>query len=314
MKALVTGGCGFIGSFLVEELVNQGNEVIAFDNGFRTGFSNIDKLQDEIILVKGDVTNKEDWKSLPKDIDHAFHLAAINGTKFFYEIPEKVLKVNILGTLNFFEWLEKTSTKRFFFASSSEVYGIPNIFPTPETYPLSVPDPKNPRYSYSTSKIVGETISINFSKSIGIDYTIGRFHNVYGPKMGFEHVIPEFIRRLVKNEVFTVQGDGTESRCFCYVNDAIEAIMLIMNNEEGSNEIFNIGNPRETTIKGLIESLGKIHGKQFEPIYTKFKNAGTKKRVPDLKRINKLGYEPKISLEDGLKLTYDWYSNYYTNN
>lgn len=309
MKVIVTGGSGFIGSYLVNELTKK-YDVVVFDNGFRAGFENISSGS-HIELIKGDVTKKEDWKKLPKDIDLAYHLAAINGTKYFYEIPSKVLEVNVLGTLNFVDWIKDTSAKRFFFASSSEVYGFPKIFPTPETEPLTVPDPTNPRFSYSSSKIIGETITVNFAKSSGIDFVIGRFHNVYGPKMGFEHVIPEFIRKYVKSEEFSVQGDGSEARCFCYVSDAINAMTLLMTELNSKNKIYNIGTNEEVTINELILKLEKIHGKTINPIYKEFKNPGTKRRVPDITKINSLGYSPQISLNQGLQMTYDWYSNYY---
>lgn len=310
-KVLVTGGSGFLGSHIVVELLKQDKEVIVFDNGFRNRFYNILPLKKRISLIKGDVTKIEDWKKLPKDIDFAFHLAAINGTKYFYEIPDQVIKVNVVGTLNFVDWLKESNAKRFFFSSSSEVYGIPKIFPTPETEALSVPDPTNPRYSYSSSKVIGETIAINFANSYGIDYTIGRIHNAYGPMMGFEHVIPEFIRKYVKKEQFTVQGDGTESRCFCYVTDIIAGIILISNHANGRNEIFNIGNQVEVTINDLIELFEKLFNAKINPIYSPFEKAGTKRRAPDLTKIKRLGYEPKISLEEGLKKTYEWYTNYY---
>ena len=309
-KVMVTGGAGFLGSYLVDLLLKKDYEVIIFDNGFRTGFGNIEHLEN-VTLIRGDVTKSEDWKNIPRDVDLAFHLAAINGTKYFYEIPQRVIEVNTQGTLNFMNWLKDTSAKRFFFASSSEVYGFPKIFPTPETEPLVVPDPKNPRFSYSSSKIIGETIAINYAKSLGIHFSIGRFHNVYGPKMGFEHVMPEFIRKCVKNEPFEVQGNGMESRSFCYVSDAINGILLVTENQSGKNEIFNIGTNEEITIKGLILLLEKIHGRPITPIFKEFQNAGTSRRNPDISKISKLGYEPKVSLGIGLQETYDWYSDFY---
>ena len=312
MKILVTGGSGFIGSNLIAELIKK-HEVIAFDNGFRAGFENI-LSNSNVTLVKGDVTKKEDWAKLPTDVDFVYHLAAINGTKFFYEIPSKVLEVNVRGTLNFVEWIKDTNAKQFFFASSSEVYGFPKIFPTPETEPLIVPDPTNPRFSYSSSKIIGETIAINFAKSYGIDFIIGRFHNVYGPKMGFEHVIPEFIRKCVKKEKFTVQGDGSEARCFCYISDAIDALTLLMNSTDSKNKIYNIGTNEETKINDIISTLEHIHNQPISPIYEEFKNAGTKRRVPDISKIIKLGFSPKVSFKDGLQLSYDWYSTHYLSN
>ena len=313
MKILVTGGAGFIGSNLVKKLILN-HEVVVFDNGFRRGFENIQEKNDSLTIIEGDVTKTDDWNVLPLDVDYVFHLAAINGTKFFYEIPTTVLEVNIQGTMNFFKWLPKSNVKNFFFAGSSEVYGYPEKFPTTENSLLSIPDPKNPRFSYSSSKILGEILSVNFAKKIGINYTIGRFHNVYGPNMGFEHVIPEFIRKCVRNESFTVQGDGTESRAFCYIDDAIDALTILLDNQDARNEIFNIGNSIETKIFELIKNIEKIHGSEIKPQFIEFANGGTKRRVPDLEKITKLGYKPRVSLLDGLTYAYNWYSNYYKKN
>ena len=310
-KILVTGGTGFVGSNLILQLIDEKNEIISFDNDSRNSFSNQKLIENNVKLIKGDITNLEDLKKIPKDIDIVYHLAAVNGTKYFYEIPEKVLEINVKGVFNLMECIKSTNCKRIFFTSSSEVYGFPSIFPTPENSILSIPDPTNPRFSYSSSKIVGETIIVNYAKSIGIDYTIARLHNAYGPKMGFEHVIPEFIRKVVKKEKFLVNGDGTESRSFCYISDIIEEIKLITNQSNGKNEIFNIGNPVETSINELILELEKIYGNKISPVYTKFKNPGTKRRVPDISKIKKLGYTPKISLSNGLQKTYEWYSDYY---
>jgi len=313
-KILVTGGTGFVGSNLILELLNKKNEIISFDNNSRNSFSNDLLLDNNVHLIEGDLTNPDDLKKIPNDIDIVYHLAAINGTKYFYDIPEKVLQVNLKATLNLMEWISSTDTKRIFFSSSSEVYGFPTIFPTPESSILSVPDSTNPRFSYSSSKITGEIIIINFARSLGIDYTIARLHNAYGPKMGFEHVIPEFIRKAVNEEKFLVNGGGTESRSFCYISDIVKEIELITSGSNGKNEIFNIGNSVETTINQLISELEKIHGKKISPVYTKFDNPGTKRRVPDLSKIKKLGYLPKISLHDGLEKTYQWYENHYKNN
>ena len=202
-KTLVTGGAGFIGSNLVNSLIKDSNEIIVFDNEFRGSFKNLP--QGQIKQVKGDITKYSDWESLPTDIETIFHLGAINGTKFFYEIPERVLDVNIKGVQNLLEFSRKRDVKEILFASSSEVYGYTQVFPTPETENLSIPDPYNPRFSYSSSKIVGEVLCINFAKKYDFKHTIVRYHNIYGPNMGHEHVIPEFIRKLTKNEEFLVK-------------------------------------------------------------------------------------------------------------
>ena len=177
-----------------------------------------------------------------------------------------------------------------------------------------IPESKNPRFSYSSSKIIGETISINFAKELGIDYTIGRFHNVYGPSMGFEHVMPEFIKKCVLNKTFTVQGNGKESRSFCYISDAINAIKLISQHINGRNEIFNIGTNEEVSINQLIEVLEDIHESKLKIKYIDFENEGTRRRIPDISKITELGYRQTISLNEGLRLTYNWYKEYYLKN
>jgi nucleoside-diphosphate-sugar epimerase len=305
-KVLVTGGVGFIGSNLCNSLISQDVDVVIFDNGFRTGFDDF-SLKPNMEIIQGDITKIEDWQKIPNDVDFVYHLGAINGTKFFYEIPDEVLRVNTMGTFNMLNWISASSAKGFFFASSSEVYGYPKKFPTPESEEMSIPDPTNPRFSYSSSKMMGEMLCINFAKKYGIPYRIGRFHNIYGPRMGYEHVIPQFICRLVKNEVFTVQGDGSESRCFCYIDDAINAIKLISESESTKNQIFNIGTCEETTIRSLITSLESVSGEKIGPKFSEFSQAGTNRRVPDIQKLQKIGYSPKFSLCDGLKITYEWY-------
>lgn len=310
-KILVTGGAGFIGSNLVKELLNQGNEIVVFDNEFRGSFKN---LQDEKIhTVSGDITKIKDWENLPKDISSIYHLGAINGTKFFYEIPEKVMEINIKGIMNCLEFVRERDIEKILFTSSSEIYGFPKIFPTPETEEMVIPDPYNPRFSYSSSKILGELLCINYAKKYGFKHTIVRYHNIYGPNMGHEHVIPEFVRKLVNKEKFNVEGDGTESRSFCYIDDAVKGTILVNDEEKAENRIYNIGNPEETTINELISLLSTISGIEIKPNYKQKNQAGTKRRQPDIKKAMSVGYEPKIPLTEGLEKTYHWYKNYFLN-
>ena len=310
-KILVTGGAGFIGQNLVSKL-SESHDVVIFDNGFRGSFTKSDNKK--IKFIDGDITKISDWEQIPPEIDSVFHLGAINGTKFFYEIPEKVLDVNIKGMQNLLEFSRKRDIDDILFTSSSEVYGYPKIFPTPETEELSIPDVYNPRFSYSSSKIIGEVLCINFAQKYNLKHTIVRYHNIYGPNMGHEHVMPQFIRKLIKNEEFSVEGDGTETRSFCFIDDAIDATLLANNDDSFKNRIFNIGNDVETSISDLLELLSKISGKDIEPKFKPKDHAGTKRRVPEISKARSVGYTPKITLKDGLRITYDWYSKYYREN
>ena len=309
-KILVTGGAGFIGSNLIKSLLSDSNEIIVFDNEFRGSFSSLP--DGKVKQIKGDITKFDDWDALPKDIDTIFHLGAINGTKFFYEIPDKVLDVNIRGVQNLLEFSRKIDVQSMLFASSSEVYGYPKIFPTPESEDLSIPNPYNPRFSYSGSKIIGEILCINYAIKYNFKHTIVRYHNIYGPNMGHEHVMPQFIKKLVDNEEFTVEGDGTETRSFCFVDDAISATLLAHKDNLHKERIFNIGTNFESSILDLINLLSKISGKSITPKFHLKENAGTNRRIPDISKVKSVGYTPKISLEEGLKITYDWYHDYYS--
>jgi len=307
-KILVTGGAGFIGTNLINSL-KQSNEIIVFDNEFRGSFNNVS--DNNIKLIKGDITKFSDWEKIPEEIDSVFHLGAINGTKFFYEIPEKVLDVNIKGVQNLLEFSRKRDVKDILFTSSSEVYGFPKVFPTPETEQMVIPNPYNPRFSYSGSKIIGELLCINFAKKYDFKYTIVRYHNIYGPNMGHEHVMPQFIKKLSKNNDFFVEGDGTETRSFCFIDDAVNGTLLVHKDNSIQERIFNIGNTDEVSISHLIELLSTISRKNIIPKFKPKENPGTKRRVPDITKAMSVGYKPKISLKEGLKITYDWYSEAY---
>jgi len=252
-KALITGGLGFIGFHLAKHLHEKGDKVIICDNQFRG------KIDDEIkkFLKKNDVeyidmdmTDKKDFEKLDSNYDAIYHLAAINGTKYFYQMPEEVLRVNLLSTINLLEWIKDTSCKDVLFSSSSEVYsGTIQKFgwkiPTEEDVPLCIEDVNNPRYSYGGSKIAGELLFMNYGRKYSLNTRIVRFHNIYGERMGYEHVIPEFFKRIFdKVDPFPIYG-GNETRSFIYVGDGVRAARLVMENEKIKNQIINIGNETE---------------------------------------------------------------------
>ncbi|WP_435186670.1 NAD-dependent epimerase/dehydratase family protein [Halobellus sp. EA9] len=310
MKALVTGGAGFVGSHLTKELVASGNEVTVFDNVDRGNRDRLDPVLDKITFVEGDIRSEGKLKDASDNPDVIFHLAAINGTKHFYDRPMDVLDVNLAGTRNIVNLANEQNVDRVLFTSSSEVYGFPREFPTPEEHPLQIMDSENPRYSYAGGKIVGEQYVIHGATEDGYDYTIVRPHNLYGPEMGYDHVIPEFIERILNDEKFTVYGDGTQTRSFCYISDAINAITTSVTRTEGANEIYNIGTQDEITINELAKHLFDIAevNPKIEHIESKELSGSPKRRQPDISNAKGgLDYDPQVSLSSGLERTFDAY-------
>jgi nucleoside-diphosphate-sugar epimerase len=320
-KILVTGGSGFLGHGLVARLANQGNKVVVFDNNFRGSFSKFDKkLKNKIIFIKGDIRNINNIKRAAKGCSIIYHLAFINGTSNFYEKPKLVLDVGIIGTLNILKTcLNIKNIKEFYYASSSEVYHKPKKFPASEKEYLTVPNPQNPRFSYSGAKIIGEIITLNYLKDLKIKHSIFRPHNVFGANMGFEHVIPEIIKKifLASNKFkknickIRIQGNGSETRSFCYVDDAVEQILAIRN--KGKNkEIYNIGQSKEIKIESIINDIGKILGIKVKILKSKVLPGSVKRRCPNVKKIKKI-YKLKNNYTLGLKRTVKWYKEYFAN-
>lgn len=304
MRILVTGGVGFLGAPLATALAGRGHEVVALDNRFRGSGS------PEVEIVEADVRDAGAVRAAVAGSEVVVHLAAVQGTGNFYRIPDEVLDVNLRGVLEVAKACAGEGVRRLVFSSSSEVYGIPETFPTPESAPLGVPDPLNPRWSYGGSKIAGELVVANYARRRGFEFTILRYHNVYGPAMGWDHVIPQFIRRLEGSEEFTIQGDGEQARSFCYVDDAVAATVAAVEAPTAANEIVNVGNPEaECTINELAALLGRVAGKAIEPRHVPFEGEGTRRRVPDVTKARELlGFAPEVELDEGLRRTYEWYA------
>ena len=320
-KALITGGAGTIGYFLGKSLAEQGQEITIADNLFR---GKMDSEMKELLQMPNvkflelDVTDFNQFIKLDSDYDYVYHLAAINGTKNFYEIPERVLKVGVLGVINILEWFKEQKKGKILFSSSNEGYAsFINLtggpIPTPETVPLCIDDVLNPRWSYAGSKIIGELLFINYSRAFKFPMSIIRYHNSYGPRMGKEHVIPEFLMRVIKKEdPFKIFGAET-SRSFCYITDSILATQQVMESEKTNNEIVHIGNSKEEiTILNLAKKMFDLFN--FHPQNLEIHDApqgSVKRRCPDLTKIRELvDYQPLVSLDEGLKETYNWYKNY----
>ena len=300
---LVTGGTGFIGSGICNLLIEQGHNVTILDNNSRGKISRIFKFKKKIKFIKGDIRDKNKvFKSLKK-VDAVVHLAYINGTKFFYEKPDLILDVAVKGLINIFDGCIKFKIKELYLASSSEVYQTPVKIPTDERESLKVPNIHNPRYSYGGGKILTELMGINYGKKFFKRLIIFRPHNVYGPDMGNEHVIPEFLNRFrkLKGKDFKIQGNGSETRSFIYIDDFVQAFDCIL--KRGKHlQIYNIGTSEKIKIKDLVKKLSKIFKKKILIKKTKLFSGSTKKRLPDIKKIKLLGFKQKIKLEKGLKL------------
>jgi nucleoside-diphosphate-sugar epimerase len=273
-----------------------------YDDNSRGSARRVIHLKNKIKLIKGDIRNYEQLNKAMVNVDAVIHLAYINGTKFFYTKPVLILDIAIKGIVNIIQLCVKKKIKEIYLASSSEVYQTPKKVPTDEKESLKIPDIYNPRYSYGGGKILTELMGIHFGKKYFKKLIIFRPHNVYGPNMGYEHVIPEFIKRFknLKNKIFKIQGTGNEIRSFIYIDDFINAFNLILNKGKHLN-IYNIGTSEKIKIKYLASKLSKLLNKKIKLKRTSVKKGGTKIRLPDIKKIKKLGYEQKVSLTQGLK-------------
>ena len=301
---LVTGGTGFIGSNLCNLLINKGYKVKIFDNNFRGSLKKISNIKKKVQFINGDIRNYKALSKALKNTDAVIHLAYVNGTKYFYSKPILVLDVAIKGIFNIIEGCVKHRVKELYIASSSEVYQTPNKVPTDENESLKIPNIFNPRYSYGGGKIISELISVHYGKKYFKKLIIFRPHNVYGANMGYEHVIPEFIKRFksLKGKSFKIQGTGNEIRSFIYIQDFLNAFNLILNRGKHLN-VYNIGTSEKIKIKDLAYKLSKIIKKKIVLKKTSLAKGSTKIRVPNIKKIKKLGFKPKFDLEKGLRKT-----------
>ena len=301
---LITGGTGFIGSNISKLLISKNYNVKIFDNNSRGSIKKIKNIKKKIKFIKGDVRNKSVLNRALKNTDAVIHLAYVNGTKHFYTKPVLVLDIAIKGIINIIDGCIKNNIKELYLASSSEVYQTPNKIPTDEAESLKIPDIFNPRYSYGGVKILTELMGIHYGKKYFKKLIIFRPHNVYGKNMGHEHVIPQFIRRFknLRGKNFKIQGNGNEVRSFMYIEDFISAFNKILSRGKHLN-IYNVGTSEKIKIKNLAYRLSRILKKKIKLKKTPLLKGGTKKRIPNISKIKKLGFKPKFNLERGLKKT-----------
>ena len=313
-RAVVTGGGGFIGAYLVKRLVREGWDVAVVDTMVRGEASRFAEVADSVELFTCDVRDEAALEVAFAGAQVVMHLAAINGTENFYKRPELVLDVGLRGALAVVNACQKADVPDLVVASSAEVYQTPAIVPTPETIPLMLPDSLNPRYSYGGSKIVSELIAFDYGRDHFRKVQVFRPHNVYGPNMGWKHVIPQFIVRAAAARdasdgiaaPFEIQGDGSETRAFCYVDDIVNGV-LTMYEHGGHREIYHIGNDEEVSIRDLAGRIGKTLGVELEVLPGDSAAGGTPRRCPDISKMRALGYQPWVFLDEGLERTGSWY-------
>lgn len=321
-RVLITGGAGFIGYHLARHLLETTDHGIVLVDNLWRGKHDEDLAalleNPRVAFVQGDLTDPAFLPSLSGSFDFVYHLAAVNGTRLFYEVPHEVLRINILSLFNVLDWVKAMEHKpRLLFTSSNEAYaGALESFgqlplPTPEEVPLVVSDVYNPRWTYGGSKLIGELMVINYAKSFGIPSVIVRPHNFYGPRAGYDHVIPQMIARIeVREEPFTIYG-ADETRSFCYIEDAVRAMRHVMEAPDFDTEkadIFHIGSEEETNIAKLAEALFDLAG--WHPKATtamESKKGSVKRRLPDTSKLQKKGWRHETSLTEGLKKTLEWY-------
>ena len=277
----------------------------------------MEKLGDaaeSIELSIGDICDYDAVSKAVKGVDSVCHLAYINGTEFFYSIPEKVLEVAVKGMTHVLDACREHGVKDLVLASSSEVYQTPPNIPTDETAPLIVPDVMNARYSYGGGKIICELMAINYGRAYFDRVSIFRPHNVYGPNMGNEHVIPQFAQRMVteigeatsETHDFNIQGTGQETRSFVYIDDFIDGVIKVITDGEHLN-IYHIGTEDECTIETLALEVAECLGYKINVKPGDLQVGSTNRRCPNISKLAGLGYDPQTPRLEGLKKTVEWY-------
>jgi nucleoside-diphosphate-sugar epimerase len=318
-KILITGGVGFLGYHLANRLSNEGDtHVTVVDNLLRRGTDDMFKTLigcDNVEFVELDLCDAEALSKIERH-DYVYHLAAVIGVKHVMNNPDRVLRVNAMSVMNLLEWARQKKPGRILFGSTSEAYagtlkhyGIP--IPTPEDVNLVVEDIQNPRTTYALSKIFGEACFINYRRVHGIGFTAVRYHNIYGPRMGFAHVIPELMYKAAESEGYLEVFSTDQTRAFCYVDDAVEATILCCESASTDGATINIGNgSEEIKIGQLAEKIIDIvkPGLKVRPMPAT--SGSPQRRCPDTSRLSELvGFEPAVDMEEGLDMTWQWYKD-----
>ena len=304
MNIVITGGSGFVGSYLCERLINDGHNLIVVDNLLTGSTENISDLMDNdnFSFIEHDVQNHIE---IENKVDYVLHFASAASPKAYTEHPVNTLKAGSIGTLNTLG-LAKKHNSQYLLASTSEVYGDPLISPQNEEYWGNV-NPNGERSMYDEAKRFAEAAVATYSRSYDIKAKIVRIFNTYGPRMQLNdgRVVTNFIFQAIQDNNITIYGDGSQTRSFSYVEDTVDGIISLMQSNE--YDVFNIGNPNEITVLELAQKIIELTNSKSEIVFKSLPSDDPKQRKPDISKAkSKLGWEPKVNLEDGLIKTIDW--------
>jgi UDP-glucose 4-epimerase/UDP-glucuronate decarboxylase len=317
-RILLTGGAGFIGFHLASRLADEPSSQVTIVDNFSRGSNDEDFAalyrKPNVRVESVDLTERAGWERLDGGYDEVYHLAAVIGVSNVLAQPVSVVRVNALSTIRLLEWFVEGGGAKLLFSSTGEAYAWTQHFhelpvPTPEDVPLSLTSLKDPRSSYAGSKIFGELAVNQYCLAYGKRFVVVRYHNVYGPRMGYEHVIPELLERALGGEDPLVVYSAGHTRAFCYVSDAVEATVAAMREARDGGITVNVGNDGEEVMIADLASriVARARpGLEIEPRTAA--NDPIERRCPDLSRSRELlGYEPRVKLDEGLDRTLAWY-------
>ncbi len=321
-KVLLLGGAGFIGFHILQKLaISGGYDLTIGDNFFRGKMD--DQLRSlvnahDVKVINADFTDPSAFDRLDSDYHQVYMLASVVGVEYTSKMPNELIRINTQLIMNTLEWLKQSACQKVLFTSTSECYaGAVEAFgyrvPTPEDVPLCIEDITHPRFTYAVTKMLGESGFMNYAKVYGFDCTIVRYHNVYGPRMGFKHVIPQVVKRFAGGEdPFRMFGHD-QTRSFNFIDDAANGTIAAMETDTANNEIFHIGDMNaEITIEELLRYIGAIAGFSGTYVREGQHSGSVSRRCPDTSKAKAiLGYEPETDWKTGVRKTVEWYLDYY---
>jgi len=320
-KVLILGGAGFIGYNITKFLAENREYELTIADDFSSG-SDDEEIKSlcagyNIRLIAADFSKQESYKLLEAHYDHVYALASVVGVNRCIEEPEEVIRINTAIIHYTTEWLRIAKPSRVLFASSSENYAATTDkfnypVPTDESVPLCIADTRHPRFTYAVTKILGESAFFAYGQKLGIHTTIVRYQNIYGPRMGFKHAIPHIIERIYKGENPVKIYGAEQTRAFCFCTDGAEGTVLALESDVSDQQVYHIGNSDEITIDTLTRAIGEAMGYTGSYINAETYPGSVSRRCPDITKAQKdFGYAPKVSMNDGIRQTVEWYRAFF---